>query len=153
MPSDAELERRARASATFISILASLFDVDATDEDTTLARLGNRLHSQTRQSTIGDQLLFRSGDLFRAGLLEESARILRDTRYLRDAQVRPVAFHDGVVDVEVTTQDVWTFNPGISFGRKGGENTSGFELEELNFLGTARSSASASSRDWIAIRN
>src|SRR5204863_457662 len=40
------------------------------------------------------------------------------------------------VDIVVTTQDVWTFNPGISFGRKGGKNSSGFELEELNFLGT-----------------
>jgi len=113
-----------------------LFDAASADEDTSLARLGNRLHITTRQATIEDQLLFRSGDLYQPGLLEESARILRDTRYLRDAQVRPVAFHDGVVDVQVTTQDVWTFNPGISFGRKGGENSSGFELEELNFLGT-----------------
>jgi hypothetical protein len=40
-----------------------------------------------------------------------------------------------VVDVEVITQDVWTLNPGISFGRKGGENTSGIEIEELNLLG------------------
>jgi hypothetical protein len=40
------------------------------------------------------------------------------------------------VDVEVMTQDVWTFTPGFSFGRKGGENTSGVELEDLNFLGT-----------------
>jgi outer membrane protein assembly factor BamA len=102
----------------------------------TLSRLGNRLHIETRIATIEDQLLFRSGDPYRASLLEESARILRDTRYLREALVRPVAFHDGVVDIEVTTQDVWTFNPGLSFGRKGGRNTSGFEVEELNFLGT-----------------
>ena len=80
-------------------------------------------------------MLFKSGDPYRATLLQESARILRDTRYLRDAQVRPVAYHDGVVDVEVTTQDVWTLNPGISFGRKGGTNTGGIAIEELNFLG------------------
>jgi outer membrane protein assembly factor BamA len=30
---------------------------------------------------------------------------------------------------------VWTLNPGISFGRKGGANTSGLQVEELNFLG------------------
>jgi outer membrane protein assembly factor BamA len=54
---------------------------------------------------------------------------------LRDASIRPVSYHDGLVDLEVTTQDVWTFNPGLSFGRHGGKNTAGFELEELNFLG------------------
>ena len=113
-----------------------LFDTEAADEDTSVSRAANQLHVTTRQGTIEDQLLFKSGDLYRPALLEESARILRDTRYLRDAQIRPVAFHDGVVDIEVTTQDVWTFNPGISFGRKGGANTGGFELEELNFLGT-----------------
>ena len=49
--------------------------------------------------------------------------------------IRPVAYHDGLVDVEVTTQDVWTLNPGFSLGRKGGKNTGGVEVEDLNFLG------------------
>ncbi|MGC4027546.1 MAG: hypothetical protein QM696_01550 [Steroidobacteraceae bacterium] len=30
---------------------------------------------------------------------------------------------------------MWTLNPGISWGRTGGRNTSGFQLEELNLLG------------------
>jgi glucan phosphoethanolaminetransferase (alkaline phosphatase superfamily) len=113
-----------------------LFDQQARDEDTLITRLANRLHVATRISTIEDQLLFRSGDPYQPGQLEESARILRDTRYLRDASIRPVAFHDGVVDVEVTTQDVWAFTPSVSFGRRGGRNSSGVELEHLNFLGT-----------------
>ena len=136
LPSDAELEAQGARIGNIRIDSRDLFDVDGEDENTALSRLGNRLHIQTRVSTIEDQLLFRSGDLYRTNLLDESARILRETRYLRDAQVRPVAFHDGVVDVEVTTQDVWTFNPGISFGRKGGENSSGLEFEEFNFLGT-----------------
>ncbi len=136
LPSDSELQRLGARVGEIRFDSRSLFDVAAADEDTSLSRLANRLHVQTRASTIEDQLLFRSGDLYQPGLLEESARILRDTRYLRDATIRPVAFHDGVVDIEVTSQDVWTFNPGISFGRSGGENSSGIELEELNFLGT-----------------
>jgi outer membrane protein assembly factor BamA len=136
IPSDEELQRQGARIGEIRFDERDLFDTEAADEDTSLARLGNKLHITTRRSTIEDQLLFKSGDLYQPGLIEESARILRDTRYLRDAQIRPVAFHDGVVDLEVTTQDVWTFNPGISFGRKGGENSSGFELEELNFLGT-----------------
>src|SRR6187549_3334470 len=134
--SDSELEQGA-ARIGYISIdERPLFDVEHHDENTSLTRTANRLHIATREATITDQLLFKSGDPYRASLLEESARILRDTRYLRDALIRPVAFHDGIVDVEVTTQDVWTLNPGISFGRKGGANTGGVEFEELNFLGT-----------------
>ncbi len=136
LPSDEELQRQNARIGEIRFDERDLFDTEASDEDTSLARLGNKLHITTRRSTIEDQLLFKSGDLYRPGLIEESARILRDTRYLGDALIRPVAFRDGVVDIEVTTQDVWTFNPGISFGRKGGANSSGFELEELNFLGT-----------------
>ena len=136
LPSDAELQKSQARIGEIRFDERDLFDAEAADEDTSVSRVANRLHITTRQSTVEDQLLFKSGDLYQPGLLEESARILRDTRYLRDAQIRPVAFHDGVVDIEVTTQDVWTFNPGISFGRKGGENSAGFELEELNFLGT-----------------
>jgi len=135
LPSDAELEKSGARIGEIRLNARQLFDTEHEDEDTSMARVANRLHISTRESTIEDQLLFKSGEVYRATLLQESARILRDTRYLRDAQVRPVAYHDGVVDVEVTTQDVWTLNPGLSFGRKGGKNTGGVEIEELNFLG------------------
>lgn len=136
IPADDELEAQGARIGEIRFQARALFDANAGDENTTLSRIGNRLHVQTRTATIEDQLLFRPGDVYKASLLEESARILRDTRYLRDALIRPIAWHDGVVDIEVTTQDVWTFTPGVSFGRKGGQSTSGFELEDLNFLGT-----------------
>ena len=135
IPADTDLERGGARIGEIRFTARKLFDESRDDANTTLSRLANQLHVPTRESTIGNQLLFKTGDLYRAGLLEESARILRDTRYLRDALIRPVAFHDGVVDVEVTTQEVWTFSPGISFGRKGGKNTGGVEVEDLNFLG------------------
>ncbi len=135
LPSDAELESAGARIGEIRFVALQLFDVAHDDENTTLSRLGNRLHIQTRESTIRNQLLFESGDAYRVNLLEESERILRDTRYLRDARIRPVAYHDGVVDIEVTTQDVWTLDPGISFGRKGGKNTGGIKFEELNLLG------------------
>jgi outer membrane protein assembly factor BamA len=135
LPSDAELESSGARIGYVHLNERPLFDVENHDENTALSRTANRLHIATREATILDQLLFRSGDPYRASLLRESARMLRDTRYLRDALIRPVAYRDGVVDVEVTTQDVWTLNPGISFGRKGGKNTGGIEFEELNFLG------------------
>jgi outer membrane translocation and assembly module TamA len=113
-----------------------IFDSSESGADNWVFRLANRLHFRTREQTIADQLLFHSGDPYDGRLLDESARLLRQNHYLRDASIRPVAYRDGVVDVEVQTQDVWTFNPGFSFGRRGGKSTFGFELEELNLFGS-----------------
>src|SRR5262249_15309878 len=114
----------------------NIFDTSRTEENTALFRLANDLHIRTRESTVRDQLLFRTGETYQPRLLEESERILRGTRYLQEAQIVPVAYHDGEVDIAVVTHDVWTLNPGVSFGRKGGKNTTGFEIEDLNLLGT-----------------
>jgi hypothetical protein len=135
VPADAELEGSGARIGAIQFSARQLFDVGRIDQDTSLTRAANRLHIATREATIENQLLFKRGDAYRASVLEETARLLRDTPYLRDAHVRPVAYHDGIVDVEVTTQDVWTFNPGFSFGRKGGRNSGGVSLEELNLLG------------------
>ncbi len=136
LPADSQLLAQGARIGEIRFNTRELFDEQVQDEDTLLTRLANRLHVGTRVSTIEDHLLFRSGDPYQPGRLQESARILRDTRYLRDATIRPVSFHDGIVDVEVTTQDVWSVTPGISFGRRGGRNSSGLELEDTNFLGT-----------------
>lgn len=135
VPDDATLEAAGARIGTVIIRPLDIFDTDRPDENTWLFRTANRLHVNTRETTIADRLLFRGGDVYQGRLLEETERLLRDTRYLYDAVVRPIRYADGVVDVEVVTRDVWTLNPGVSFGRKGGKNTSGFEIEELNLFG------------------
>lgn len=135
VPDDAVLQASgARIGEIYFKPL-QLFDIGGLDQDSALFRLANRLHIRTRDATVSDQLLVHAGEVYNPSAVAESARILRSTRYLRDASIRPVAYHDGLVDLEVTTQDVWTLNPGLSFGRHGGKNTAGFEVEELNFLG------------------
>jgi len=113
----------------------AVFDTTIPEDNTALFRLANRLHVRTRSSTIMELLLFRTGERYDPRLLAESERLLRDTHYLHDASIHPVAWRDGLVDIEVTTQDVWTLNPGLSFGLQGGQSSSGFEIEELNLLG------------------
>lgn len=136
VPSDEELERTGALIGEVLIDVRNIFDTERPEENTALFRLGNRLHIRSRELTIAQQLLFRQGDRYAHRLLEESERILRSRRYLYDARIRPVAYRDGRVDIAVRTQDVWTLNPGFSFGRRGGKNTSGFELEELNLLGS-----------------
>jgi outer membrane protein assembly factor BamA len=135
VPADRELEAAGAVIGNVEIAIGNVFDTDDPQEDSALPRLANRLHIRTRQHTVESLLLFKSGERYSGRALEESERILRTTRYLYDARVRPVSWHDGKVDIEVRTRDVWTLNPGVSFGRRGGKNTSGFELEELNLLG------------------
>lgn len=117
----------------------NIFDLSDPKENKALFRLANRLHIKTRERVVRQQLLFSSGDLYSARLLAESERILRGASYIFDASVRPIAYHDGRVDVAVTTRDVWTLNPAVNLGRQGGRNTVGFQLEESNILGTGTS--------------
>jgi len=135
VPDDAALEAAGARIGTITIRALDIFDTSRPDEDTRLFRLANRLHRNTRNTTIVDRLLFREGEPYQARLLQESERLLRDTRYLYDASVTPVRYVEGVVDIEVVTRDVWTLNPGVSFGRKGGKSSSGFEVEELNLIG------------------
>lgn len=135
VPADRELEAANAVVGHVEIVVGNVFDTDDPQEDGALPRLANRLHIRTRPHTVESLLLFKSGERYSGRALEESERILRTTRYLYDARVRPIAWHDGKVDIEVRTRDVWTLNPGLSFGRSGGKSTSGFEIEELNLLG------------------
>lgn len=135
LPDDATLEREGARIGQVTIKVQDIFDTSRPEEDTRLFRLANRWHINTRESTVLDRLLVRSGDPYRASVIRESERLLRDTRYLYDATITPVRYVDGTVDLEVLTRDVWTLNPGVSFGRKGGKSTSGIEFEELNLFG------------------
>jgi hypothetical protein len=136
VPDGAELERRGAIIGNVLVYPENIFNLEDPQENKALYRFANAVHVRTQPQVIRQQLLFKSGDRYSQRLIDESARILRSARYLYDASVRPIAFQDGRVDVAVTTRDVWTLNPGMSFSRSGGENSTGFELEELNLLGT-----------------
>jgi outer membrane protein assembly factor BamA len=111
-------------------------------------KLANALHISTRVRTIAEQLLFHTGDAYNPHALAESARMLREQRYLSDATIEPVRYNDdNTVDVVVHVHDVWTMSPGISFGRKGGANSVNLEFEDTNFLGLGKQIAVDRSSD------
>jgi hypothetical protein len=135
LPGDAELEARgARIGSVTIRIL-QIFDPEKPGERKALFRLADKWHIDTRESTVEAQLLFRPGDPYSRRVLDETERNLRTLRFILEPEIRVVAYHDGLVDLEVVAHDVWTTSPGISFGRAGGENSFGIRLEELNLLG------------------
>lgn len=139
LPGWAELEAAGARIGEIRIVSGDIFDTTDPKEDKWLFRAANRLHIQTRPSVIERQLLFKTGDRFSLRVLEETERLLRANRYLYDVHFRALAWHDGVVDIEVLTRDTWTLDLGASAGRSGGANTSGIHLREYNLLGTGTS--------------
>jgi hypothetical protein len=113
-----------------------IFDLDKPDENRALYRLANRLHVRTRPDVIRQQLLFDIGDSYSRQAIEESERILRSNRYIQEVSLQPVPREDGTVDIDVTTSDVWTLMPQLSFSKAGGENKTAIGIKEMNVLGT-----------------
>ncbi|MEO8432843.1 MAG: hypothetical protein ABI592_15145 [Acidobacteriota bacterium] len=110
-------------------------------------RTANAVRFKTREAVIRRFLLFHEGDVFEPARLEETERNLRVLPFLKAATVSAGPPHDGVVDVEVVTQDAWTTEPGVSFGGKGGATTYGFVLREKDFLGSGRQIAVSYDKD------
>src|ERR1700758_3065474 len=136
IPSDAELEAAQAVVGEILIDNQNIFNLDDPKDNYWLFRAADKLHIKTRASVIRHQLLFRPGDRYSRRLLDETERILRREGYFYDAWIRAVSYHDGKVDVEVTTKDVWTLNPGFNFGRSGGTNSTGVKLEDSNMLGS-----------------
>ncbi len=136
LPGFAELEAAGARIGEIRVKTRQIFDTEDPKEDKLLFRWANALHIMTRPSVVEEALLFKTGEPVSRAVIEETERVLRSNRYLYDVAIRPLAVHDGVVDIEVETRDTWTLDPGLSAGRSGGANTGGIQLQDYNFLGT-----------------
>ena len=114
---------------------SNVFDLSDPEENNWLYRLANRMHIVTKDKVINKQLLFRPGDRYSSRLVDESERILRRNEYLFDADIAPVRYENGVVDLRVKTKEVWSLMPDIYVSRSGGETSSRIGIEDDNFLG------------------
>ena len=135
VPKGEDLEAAGAVIGDIVLEKRNIFDLSDPKENKWLYRWANRLHIVTRDSVIRNQLLFADGDAFSDRLLEETERIIRSNRFIYDASVEPLRYENGVVDVKVTTQDVWSLTPDVSFSRSGGENRTALGIEETNLLG------------------
>src|SRR5712692_824938 len=136
IPSFAELEAAGAVIGEIRIDNRNIFDLEDPKENGVLYRAANFLHIRTRAEVVRSQLLFKSGERVSVRLIEETERLMRSTRILYDISIAPVAYHDGVVDIEVKTRDTWTLQPGVSASRQGGTNKRGATLRDTNVLGT-----------------
>lgn len=116
-----------------------VFDLSNPKESRFFHHWANKLHITTKTPVVARQLLFKEGDPFLLRKLQESERLLRANRYIKDASVTPVELCGDKATIKVKTRDKWTLTPGASFGRSGGKNKSGVEIEEHNLFGLGKS--------------
>jgi outer membrane protein assembly factor BamA len=136
IPSFAELEAAGAVIGEVRIDNRNIFDLADEKENGILYRAANALHIRTRAAVVRRQLLFKPGERVSVRLIEETERLIRSNRIFYDVSFVPVAYRDGVVDIEVTTFDTWTLEPGVSASRAGGVNKTGFTLRDTNALGT-----------------
>ncbi len=138
LPSTAELEAEGVRIRHIRFAPGDIFDATKTSENNHLYGLVNRLHIKTKTAALRAQLLFAEGEIYSKRVLEETARNLRRLRYLREPVLTPECYSPGFVDVRISTRDVWTLSPTLTFGRKGGKNATSFGVEDNNFLGLGK---------------
>jgi hypothetical protein len=78
-------------------------------------RTGNKLHAQTRGSTIRNLVLMRENEPFDSLFVMESERLIRRNDYIRDVvfHFEPVAGQSDSVDVFIRVLDRWSIIPKI----------------------------------------
>jgi len=136
MPTFAELEAAGARIGEIRVDAGNIFDLNDPRENNFLFRLANTLHIRTRPQVIREALLFESGQPVSVQKIEETERLLRGYDFLYDVLIRPVAVHDGVVDIEVRTRDTWSLDVSASASREGGANKGRISIAEENLLGT-----------------
>jgi hypothetical protein len=108
------------------------------DLEQSLYNLGNKLHIDTRESTLRRRLPFRAGDTVSIDGLREAEKHLRGEEFLADAIIEVKRLPDSTLAVKVTTYDQWSTVLGVSVGRKGGEWVGWLGPVESNLLGTGQ---------------
>ena len=139
LPGFAELESAGAIIGQIRIRPENIFDLADDAENGAMYRLVNRLHVPTRPEVIERTLLFKSGQRLSRQKIEETERLLRGSRTRYDVDIKPVAYHDNVVDIEVSTRDAWTLDFTGNFSRSGGNNKTAFGIKERNLFGTGAS--------------
>jgi hypothetical protein len=121
-------------------IINDVFDGSAvhSEAEAEVFAIGNKLHYESRPSTIRKRLLFKEGDTISKGLLLETENALRSEEFLADAIIEIRRWDDGSAHLIVTTWDQWTTTVAFTPSFLGGNFYYLAGLVESNVLGTGQ---------------
>ncbi|HMJ71628.1 MAG TPA: hypothetical protein VK508_22185 [Cyclobacteriaceae bacterium] len=102
-----------------------------------VGKLVNRLHIDTRDFIVRNNLLFEAGDNVDPYKLADNERVLRQFKTIRDARIylKPVEGTTDQVDVVVVTQDVASIGASGSYSSL---NNFSLDVTNINILGYAK---------------
>lgn len=147
LPSFAQLEAAGAVIGSITVETHNIFDPTDPRENRAFHRAANFLHIKTQPWLIRSQLLFRSGERISRRVIEETERLILERNPVYEASIRPVAYRDGVVDLEVRTRDTWTLQPSVGLSRSGGASSGSLGVKDDNLLGTGTTVALERSSD------
>jgi hypothetical protein len=88
-----------------------------------LEKEGNSLHIRTRNRTIRNRLLIRTGDPYDSLLVQASERLIRSQGFIRDVSFTSETVGSDSVDIYIRSADLWSIIPD------GAASGSGFTLK------------------------
>ena len=96
-------------------------------------RFGNSLHNKTKKFVIKKLLLVKENGICNSDLLEESERLIRSQRFVREVSVTPIFFDlkNDSIDIKVRVLDSWSLVPDGSISN----SKSKIKLTERNIFG------------------
>ena len=102
-----------------------------------IAKTANRMHINSRETTIRKNLFVREGKPLNPYRLADNERLLRNLDFMMDARifVKPIANNPDSVDLLVVTRDVFSFGGTVSFNIPTKYQVS---LQEINLAGTGQ---------------
>lgn len=102
---------------------------------TKMITFANRLHIQTRDRIIRNELLVWEGAIYRDDLVDESERNLRKLPTLGEVYITRDTVSGDRIDLQVHTRDKWSLLLGGSYKQAGGITTTRLTLQEHNLVG------------------
>jgi hypothetical protein len=97
------------------------------------SRAANSLHIKTQPAIIHNLLLFKKNEPYDSLLVNESMRLIRSQKYIRDVSFYslPTSKKTDSVDVYIRVSDIWSLVPAFSRS----ESTMSMGLTDNNFVG------------------
>lgn len=102
-----------------------------------IARTANRLHSNSREATIRNNLFVREGKPLNPFRLADNERLLRNLNFIMDARiyVKPIPSNPDSVDLLVVTRDVFSLSGALAVGLP---TKYQFSLQDINLAGVGQ---------------
>jgi outer membrane protein assembly factor BamA len=113
----------------------NVFDRNLQTRNNFIFRMGNKIHSVTRDQIIRQEMLISPGQQFDSANFAQSLRNIRALEFIGEVKNDITPVSDDSVDIVITTEDLWTTIAGLSSETGGGNVKISAYCDEKNIAG------------------